>query len=247
MPMAAAPDDDQVSGLPGPRTVEERSGPEALPPLLSHFTTKRFSGSAWALARSTGAGPGLANGGQLGGSQIGARLFYAPGPKALALTARVSAPLASPGGKEASVGIALRGKAVGLIVEQRFALDSGGRDAPSVTVYGGISDVPLGGGIRLDGYAQAGIVGIRHPAGFVDGAIRVEKTVLEQGKARLSAGAALSGGAQPGVARLDVGPQIVARVPVGGTAVRISAEWRQRIAGNAAPGSGPAVTVGFDF
>jgi hypothetical protein len=225
---------------------ETRPGPEALPPLLSS-SVKRFSGSAWALSRSDGAGASLANGGQLGGSQVGARIFYTPGPQVLALTARVSAPLASPRGREASVGVALRSKNVGLIVEQRFAVDKGGRNAPSVTAYGGVSEVQLGHGIRLDGYAQAGVVGIKHPQGFVDGAIRLETTVTQDRGSRLSTGVALSGGAQPGVSRLDIGPQLVARVPVGGTALRVSAEWRQRVAGNAAPGSGPAVTVGFDF
>ena len=227
-------------------TPATRSGPEAIPPFISS-AVKRFSGSVWALSRSDGAGASLANGGQLGGSQVGARIFYTPGPQALALTARVSAPLARQRGREASVGIALRSKNLGLIVEQRFALDTSGRDAPSVTAYGGISEVQLGHGIRLDGYAQAGVVGIRHPQGFVDGAVRLETTVTEQRGSRLSAGVALSGGAQPDVSRLDIGPQLVARLPVGNTALRVSAEWRQRVAGNAAPGSGPAVTVGFDF
>lgn len=225
--------------------LSTRPGPEGLPPLPAP-QVKRFSGSAWALSRTDGSG-GLANAGQLGGSQVGARVFYSPGPKALALTARVSAPLATRTGREASLGVALRGRNVGLIVEQRFALDKGGRDAPSVTVYGGVSEVPLTKGIRLNGYAQAGVVGIKHPQTFADGAISVETTLIEDKRTRLSAGLALSGGAQPGGARLDIGPQIVARVPVGETAVRVSAEWRQRIAGNAAPDSGPAVTVGFDF
>jgi hypothetical protein len=223
-----------------------RTGPEVLPTLPAS-AVKRVSGSVWALSRSDGVGASLANGGQLGGSQVGGRIFYTPGPQALALTARVSAPLASPRGREASVGIALRGKNLGLIVEQRFALDKGARDAPSVTAYGGISEVKLGHGIRLDGYAQAGVVGIRHSQGFVDGAVRLETTVTEERGSRLSAGVALSGGAQPRVSRLDIGPQLVARLPVGTTALRVSAEWRQRIAGNAAPGSGPAVTIGFDF
>jgi hypothetical protein len=231
--------------LPEP-VMMARARPDALPPIPTS-ATKRLSGSVWALARSTAAGPGLANGGQLGGSQIGARISYAPGPQAFALTARISTPLGSKRGREGSVGFALRGKTVGVIIEQRFALDKGGRDAPSVTIYGGMSDVSLGSGIRLDGYAQAGVVGVKHRAGFIDAAVRLETTVIEDGGARLSAGVGLSGGAQPGVSRGDIGPQLVARVPVGDTAIRVSAEWRQRIAGNAAPGSGPAVTVGFDF
>jgi hypothetical protein len=227
------------------RAIAARPGPDALPPLPTP-SVKRLSGSVWALSRTSGSA-GLANGGQLGGSQVGARVFYTPGPKMLALTARISAPLATASGREASVGVALRGRNVGLIVEQRFALNEGGRDAPSVTVYGGVSDVPLTKALRLNGYAQAGVVGISHPQAFADGAVSVETTLLQADRARLSAGIVVSGGAQPGVARLDVGPQIVARVPVADTAIRVTAEWRQRIAGNAAPDSGPAVTVGFDF
>ena len=207
----------------------------------------RFSGSAWLLARADGANAPLANGGQLGGSQAGVRLFFQTSMPILALTARASTPLATRLGREATLGIALRGHGFGVIAEQRFALDRGGRTAPSVTAYGGVSDIAIGHGVRFDGYIQAGAVGFKRTAGFVDGAVRVEHTVVEEGHSRLSGGVSLSGGAQPGVRRVDVGPQMVARVPVGGTPVRVSAEWRQRIAGNAAPGSGPAVTVGVDF
>jgi hypothetical protein len=214
-----------------------------LPPANPH---NRFSGSAWALMRGDGA-PSLASGGQLGGSQIGMRLFYTPGPEAFAITARVSAPLSQPSGREAAIGIALRGRNAGLIAEQRFALNKGGRDAPAVFAYGGVSDVNLPGGLKLDGYAQAGLVGIKNPAAFVDGAIRVERTVLTADKASLAVGAGAWGGAQPGASRFDVGPQVVAHITLDKTNLRVSAEWRQRIAGDAAPASGPSVTVGFDF
>jgi hypothetical protein len=207
---------------------------------------QRWSGSAWALMRGDSA-PSLASGGQLGGSQIGMRLFYAPGPQGLAITARVSAPLNQPNVREAAIGLALKGRNVGLIAEQRFSLDKGGRNAPTVFAYGGVSDVKLGSGIKLDGYVQAGVVGIKSPVAFIDGAIRVERPVLTAEKASLSIGAGAWGGAQPDAARLDIGPQVVARLNVGETNLRVSAEWRQRIAGNAAPASGPAVTVGFDF
>jgi hypothetical protein len=208
---------------------------------------QRWSGSAWALMRSDGA-PSLASGGQLGGSQVGMRLFYTPSPRALAFTTRVSAPLNQPTGREAAIGLALRNRNVGLIAEQRFSLEKGGRDAPAVFAYGGVSDVKLGHGLKLDGYAQGGVVGIKNPASFVDGAIRVERAILTSDKASLSIGAGAWGGAQPNAARLDVGPQVVARMTVGETnLLRVSAEWRQRVAGDAAPASGPAVTVGFDF
>ena len=175
------------------------------------------------------------------------RLFYQTGVPVLSLTARASTPVATRRGREAALGIAMRGHGFGLIAEQRFALDRGGRTAPSMTAYGGVSDIALGHGIRFDGYVQAGAVGVSNTAAFIDGAARIEHTLVERNHSRLSGGVALSGGAQPGVRRVDVGPQMVARVPVAGTPVRVSAEWRQRIAGNATPGSGPAVTVGVDF
>ena len=213
---------------------------------IASTSPQRWSGSAWALMRGDGA-TSLASGGQLGGSQIGMRLFFTPGPKALAVTARISAPMNQRTGGEAAIGLALKGRNVGLIAEQRIALDKGGRNAPAVFAYGGVSDVKLGHDIKLDGYAQAGVVGIKDPAAFIDGAVRIERHVLTAEKASLSIGAGAWGSAQPGAARLDIGPQVVARMTVGETNLRISAEWRQRIAGDAAPASGPAVTVGFDF
>jgi hypothetical protein len=136
--------------------------------------------------------------------------------------------------------------AFGLIVEERFSLDAGGRARPSVTAFGGISEVRLVGKLRLDAYAQAGVVGLRHRVGFADGAVRVEHPLIAR-PLRLSLGAGAWGGAQPGLARLDVGPQIVTRLPVLGGNLRIAGEWRFRVGGNAAPGSGPALSIGADF
>jgi hypothetical protein len=216
------------------------------PGLLAAGPRNRLSGSAWALMRGDGA-PSLASGGQLGGSQIGMRLFYTPGPEAIAITARISTPLVQPGGREAAIGVALRGRNVGLIVEQRLLLDKGGRSAPAIFAYGGASDVKVGGGVMLDGYVQAGVVGVKDPAAFVDGAVRIERPILTSENASLSVGVGAWGGAQTGATRIDVGPQIVAHIAVAETNLRVSAEWRQRVAGDAVPASGPSITVGFDF
>ena len=232
--------------------IQKRDGSRAgfaesiAPGLPAANSKNRFSGSAWALMRGDGA-PSLATGGQLGGSQIGMRLFYTPGPDIVSITARVSAPLSQPAGREAAIGVALRGRNVGIIAEQRIALDKGGRNPPAVFAYGGVSDVKVGGGVKLDGYVQAGVVGVKNPAAFIDGAVRIERPVLKAEKTSLSIGAGAWGGAQTGAARIDIGPQIVARIAVAETTLRVSAEWRQRVAGDAAPASGPSVTVGFDF
>jgi hypothetical protein len=55
------------------------------------------------------------------------------------------------------------------------------------------------------------------------------------------------GAVQRGVQRLDIGPTLVTSVPIGALQARIALDWRQRIAGNARPGSGIALTLGSDF
>jgi hypothetical protein len=205
-------------------------------------STERWSASAWLLIRADGPAP-LGAGSELGGSQAGARIFYNI-TKPVAVTARISRPLARARGGEASAGIALRHGNVGLLLERRIALDKGGRNDFSATAYGGVSEIALGYGVRLDGYAQAGIVG---GESFADGAARVERTIAHVQTLRVSAGVGAWGGIQPGAKRVDVGLQVVAYVPIESSTIRISAEWRERVAGNAAPRSGPSLTIGIDF
>ena len=143
--------------------------------------------------------------------------------------------------------MALRSQAVGVLIERRIALDNGGRNAMSVTAYGGVSDVALPHGLFLDGYAQIGIVGLRSRDGFADSAVRILRPVLHAGSTKLSVGGAISGGAQPHLARLDTGPELVAELPVAAKSVRVTVGWRERVAGNAAPGSGPSISIGFGF
>ncbi len=211
-------------------------------PSTTVSASPNWSGSLWIAARE-GSGASLANGaGQLSGSQAGFRVYRALTPT-IALTGRVSTALAAKG-TEASAGIALRRGAFAVLAERRFALDSGGRNDWSLTGVAGVSDVELPLRARLDGYVQAGVVGRDI---FADGALRVERTMLENGSNRVSLGAGTWGSIQPGIARLDVGPQVVARMKIADRPIRLSAEWRQRIAGNAAPNSGPVVTLGADF
>jgi hypothetical protein len=254
------PNKPSPGSSPGPRLIEKSFAQiEALPaartggyvgqialrpisPLPSDSNASNWSGSFWLAAREGSALGLTAGNSQLGGSQAGVRVYRRLTP-ALALTGRISSALSARQG-EASIGVALRRGPFGVFAERRIAFDSGGRNDWSVTAVAGVSDVRLPLGLRLDGYAQAGIVG---RDGFADGALRVERTVLGAGGNRLSVGAGTWGSVQPGVARLDVGPQIVAHTALASRAFRVSAEWRQRIAGNAAPGSGPAVTFGADF
>jgi len=174
------------------------------------------------------------------------RRRLAPG---LHLAVRISGPLQSSRGKEAALAIdvqPIRALPITFTVERRSGLDSGGRDAFAAGAFGGF-DAKLTPRLSIDGYAQAGAVGLKRRDLYVDGSIRLEREVFASPNFRFGVGAGAWGGAQPGVARLDLGPQVVAHVPVASGGIRIGAEWRQRVAGNARPGSGPVLPLGADF
>ena len=239
---------EQVSSL----SVPPSRKPAALLPLpraerLRRGASDRWSGSAWLLLRDDRS-PALAPGGTLGGSQTGVRFAYRLNrdpARPLALGARLYAPIRSPSGAEAALGLEwqpLAGVPVHMLAERRQRLGRDGRSAFALAVHGGIAERRLPGGVTLDAYAQAGVVGTRSRDLFVDGAALLN---LPVGGVRIGAG--VWGGAQPGASRLDAGPQASVRVPLAGEAVRLSAEWRFRIAGDANPASGPVLTLGSDF
>jgi hypothetical protein len=224
-----------------------------MPPLFLASPTRgerasRLAGSAWLFVRDGGAAANLAPGGMLGGSQAGVRLTYriAGSPRRpLALSARLYAPLDRPQAAEAAAGLDWRPFAalpLHLLAERREAIGREGRSDFALLVHGGGERRLLGGRLRIDAYGQAGLVGTRSPDLFADGAVRAAMPV---GPVEVGAGA--WGGAQPGAARLDVGPQLSARLPITRLNIRASAEWRFRIAGDAAPASGPALTIATDF
>ena len=230
-------------------------GQEAAPPVLVPATlgrepdaqTHRWSASTWLLARG-GAG-GTLSGGQLGASQAGARLLYRiSGAHRLSLAGRVAAPLKGRGA-EAAVGLDWQPSAapVHLVVEQRIGLD-GGRGGPTGMVIGGLNPTPIAAGFRLEAYAQAGAIlrGGRIEA-FGDGALRLARPVAAIGRATIDVGVGSWAAGQRGAARADVGPTIGVAVPVAGRSVRLTLDWRHRIAGRARPGSGPALSIGSDF
>lgn len=224
---------------------------EPLPPAVhtipSRAPASRWSGSVWLLVRHGRAGP-LAPGGTLGGSQAGGRLVYrvAGGlDRPLALSARLSGPLGRRAGTEAALGLEWRPSAAlpfSLLAERRQALGREARSAFALAVHGGVSRHQVARGVTLDGFAQAGIVGARSRDLFADGSAS-----LSVGSGRVEIGAGVWGGAQPGAARLDLGPRLSVRLPASAGSLRLSAEWRFRVAGEARPGSGPALTLGAGF
>jgi hypothetical protein len=202
----------------------------------------RWTASAWLHGRG-GEASALAPGGQLGGSQAGTRIGYRPSP-ALLLTGRLSAPLRGAGGAEGAVGVEWQPASslpLRLLAERRQRLGREGRSAWAATLYGGVGEVPLPAGFRLEAYGQAGAVGARSRDLFAEGSAKVSAP-LSSG---LSLGAGIWGAAQPGASRLDIGPSLNLRLPQ--MRASLSADWRFRAAGGAQPGSGPALTLWTDF
>jgi hypothetical protein len=215
-----------------------------LPPLGGQ--QRRWSGSAWLVARP-GQGLGAAPGGQLGGSQLGVRLAWLLDPdKRIVAYARFTAPLAGPG-REAAVGIEWQpgNLPARLLVEQRFGLD-GNRGGTGIGVIAGI-DADLAPGFRLETYGQAGMILRGRLDPYADGAARATGQVASAGGTRLGLGGGAWGAAQRDAARLDVGPSATLSVPVAGQRIRVALDWRERVAGDARPGSGVALSLGSDF
>lgn len=213
----------------------------AAQPIAAGPSSPSLHGSAWLLLRDGGFSltPGV---GTLGASQAGVRLTYrVAGNRApIALSVRVTAAIDRPAQSEAAVGIDWQPVAsipVHILAERRQRIGREGRSDFGVTVYGGTTRRI--GPMQVDAYAQAGVVGRDV---FADGAVRVTRAV-----GPIDVGAGTWGGAQPGASRVDAGPHVSARIPLPHINLRAAAEWRFRIAGDAAPDSGPAFTLATDF
>ena len=228
-----------------PRGVANQSPPAPVPPIDPGID--RWQLSTWALLRSQQTGvagsQSLASIGQLGASQAGARLIYNIN-RQIALAARVSTPVGRRGGEIAG-GVRIHPLVnipVWLTAERRQAVGQygGGRNDFALFAESGVYEQPLPWHFLMDGYLQAGVVGIKTHDLFVDGALTVTRPVYRN----FSAGFGIWGGAQPGLSRLDVGPRVTMRVRKN---VKVHLDWRQKLAGNARPSSGPALTLAGDF
>jgi hypothetical protein len=232
------------AAMPSRRSTTN-AGQQSLPQPILQARLDRLQLSAWALLRGQPGAPGLATGGTLGGSQAGARLTYQVSPL-LAASLRSSSPVGGGArGGEIAAGIRVtpfRTIPVSLTAERRQAIGStgGGRSAFAMFVEGGVYQRPIAWGFDLDAYAQAGVVGVRSRDLFADGAFTLTRPLY----GRFSAGLGMWGGVQPGLYRVDAGPRLSMKVR---SNMRVHLDWRQRLAGTAEPGSGPAVTLAADL
>jgi len=204
----------------------------------------RLQLSAWALLRGTPGTGSLASGGTLGGSQAGARLTYAF-DRRFAVSLRSNSPIGGSRGGEVAAGVRVTpfpSIPVAITAERRQAIGrfSTGRSDFALFAEGGLYQRPIGWSLMLDGYAQAGLVGVKERDFFADGGFTLSRPVF----GRFSAGLGAWGGYQPGLYRIDAGPRVSYRVRPN---VSLHLDWRQKLAGSAQPSSGPALTLGANF
>lgn len=215
----------------------------------------RWSGDGWVLLRD-GATSSLASGRpSYGRSQAGAVLRYrltsGTGGLSPQLYLRGSTALAGAREQEIAAGLAVRPlPAVPVRVAAELRANdnrTGHQLRPAVFAVTELPPVALPGGMVGEVYVQAGYVGGDFASAFVDGQARMDRPVLAGRGAELRVGAAAWGGAQRGSNRLDVGPSASVSFALGGLRGRVAADYRLRVAGNAEPASGPAVTISAGF
>ncbi len=214
---------------------------------------KRLSGSAYIFARASGTSE-LAATPVLGGGQSGAQVAYSLDPlssRPLAVEARVSAPNNDvKDGAQAALGVTWRLRpSLSLTAERLFAAGDHARGGWTVRAAGGAATVRQGGARRwLDAsiYAEGGIVGLRDPAyyGAAQGRVGRSAAIAED----IAASVGMGGWAsvqrdRRTVSRFEVGPTL----HLSRGAFNLTADYRVRLAGNAAPGSGPALTLAAFF
>jgi hypothetical protein len=121
---------------------------------------------------------------------------------------------------------------------------------PVVTVVTELPWQNLAGGFRAEAYGQAGYAGGLGPTAFFDAQAVVDHSIAKATRLRrdVRIGAGIWAGGQKGAVRFDAGPRVSMPLDMGdGTSARIALDWRLRVAGNANPASGPALTIASSF
>lgn len=226
------------------------------PMVVRSTSARRWSADSWLLLRQ-GEAVTVRNGfsaPSYGASQIGAVIRYrlAPdNPRKPALYLRATGAARTPHDPEVAAGFSARPLAripVVAMAEVRASRNAGAiRLRPAVALVSEFPPLDLPLGLRAEAYAQAGYVGGGSASAFADGQLHLTRKLARIGGMELRAGGAAWGGAQQGASRIDVGPTAALGLPIGRANARLSADWRFRIAGSAAPGSGPAVTLSAGF
>ncbi|WP_133365843.1 hypothetical protein [Qipengyuania sediminis] len=267
MPTIIAEGTALPSGLPGPVLASaadrdasfEKPVSRPLAGILRAAPTpsaRLWSGDAWGFVRagSGGIGSGRASGPAYGGSQAGAVLRRALAPESPhrpAVYVRAVRALSVASESDLAAGLAFRPVAV-LPITAHGEVRARRRGAridigPAGFLTAGIDEARLPAGFRARGYAQAGYVAGNDATLFADGSAVAERVLWQRDQAALMFGAGAWGGAERSASRLDAGPTASARLTLGHSTIRLSADYRFRIAGEARPAGGAALTVAAGF
>ncbi len=198
--------------------------------------------------------PITGQGGQYGASQAGAILSYrfsGDVDREASFLVRATSALSESGEEEIAIGAKVKPLAaipISIHAEQRMGLKSNNRNR-GVAIYlaGGTNPVNILNHVKLETYGQVGYVLNDRNSYFFGGAATLQKELIRNDRKKVSVGTGIWTGGQRDLARVDVGPRLDIRFPVADTALRVSVDWRRRVAGNAEPGSGLAITLSSDF
>jgi hypothetical protein len=218
---------------------------------------RRWSGDGWLMWRRGGDGapPSGFAPPSYGASQGGVVLRYRLAPSSPfkpTLYLRGTGAMDGSGETDSAFGFSVRPiPRLPLIaaVEARATRYASGitRVRPAAMVVTELVPQPLPFAMRAEIYGSAGYVGGPGATAFVDGQMRVDHHIAMVGPSELRAGAGAWGGAQVGASRLDIGPTATLGVFGGHMGARLGVDWRFRVVGNAAPTSGPALTLSAGF
>jgi hypothetical protein len=235
--------------------------PPFLPSPPIHQQAGRWSLDAWGFWRQGSDAAPISQGRVpiYGASQIGAVLQYRLAPanaRDPRLYARAYRAILRRGESELALGASLRPLPrvrVRVFGEVRYTEGAFRSEArPAAYAVTEVAPLPLPLGTQLEAYAQGGWVGGTDDTLFADGQASLTREVgpvIERtGNAlRLSLGAGAWGGAQEGAHRIDLGPTMRIDVTLGKVPARLALDWRERVEGDAGPGSGAAVTLSTRF
>lgn len=214
---------------------------------------KRWSGSAYVLARESGGG-GLAAAPVLGGGQSGAQLGYTLDPlsrRPTSLVTRVTAPNEdNRHAVQAAFGLSWRPvQAASVTIERLVALGREARHAWTLRLAGGVGTTRPEGAQSwndLSVYVETGIVGANRQDLYAAGQARAGRAVAVSRNMEASAGIGAWASIQRDmrtVGRVEVGSTVRVRADVRPAPIELSVDYRFRIAGNAVPDTGPAATL----
>ncbi|WP_271077034.1 hypothetical protein [Aurantiacibacter sp. MUD61] len=214
----------------------------------------RWSLDAWALWRDDTTTPILSGRPSYGRSQAGAVIRYHLAPSSghnPQLHLRGVHALEGQREREVAFGASARpipAIPVRLAAEARVSeTDRGTELRGAAYAVSEFPPVSLPAGLTGEAYVQGGYVTGDFATGFVDGQARITRRVVGTDDFRLEAGGGAWGGAQEGSGRLDIGPSASVSFRLGEARGRVSADYRLRVAGDAEPSSGPALTLSAGF